>query len=105
MEGGGAQATSAWPAPPAYYRESKRRPPPPVPAGPFQLYGVRREPLGAKAPVAELEEQVYAAADGSEALVELRRLNRSTLQAFLQLLRTMQRAPTQCASDGERRRH
>ena len=99
MEGSGAQATSSWPAPPDYYRSSKKRAPPPVPAGSFQLYGLKREALGTKAPVAELEEQVYSASDDAEALVELRRLNRSTLEAFLELLRTMQRSPTQCAAD------
>ncbi len=93
-------ARDSWPAPPAYYRDAKRRRPPKPPDGEIQMFGIKRPALGTKPPVAELEEQLYTAATEAESLSELRRLNRSTLDAFLGLLRTAQEAPTQCADEG-----
>mgnify|MGYP006109341951 CR=1 FL=1 len=93
-------SSTIWPAPPAaYYKDGKKRKPPPVPDDAFQMYGLKRPALGEMPPAAALEEQVYTASTEKEALVELRRLNRSTLSAFLGLLRTMHESST-CAADG-----
>ena len=100
------QAGATWPEPPAYYRDprKRKRPPPPPDGTEVQMYGLKRPALGAKPPPAALEEQVYSASTDAEALVELRRLNRSSLAAFLELLQSMQAEPTQCSTSGARTR-
>lgn len=66
------------------------------------MYGLKRPALGSRPPQAALEEQVYSASNDAEALVELRRLNRSTLSAFRELLRILQEAPTESAPNSTR---
>lgn len=91
------EAASAWPAPPRFYLEPRRAPPAP-PAGEFQMYGVVRPAVGTLPPVPALEEQLYQAETEAEAITELRRLNRTLLSTFLELLRSMQETPTKCGT-------
>ena len=91
-----AAAAAAWPKPPRYYLEPRREPPAPPPAGAgFRMFGVQRPPLGALPPLPPLEDQVHTASNDEEAIAELRRLNKVLLARFVDLLRTMQAAPTQ----------
>lgn len=85
-------SVQAWPAPPSF---SQREPPAPV-EGEFSMFGVTRSTEPPVAP--PLEEQVYSTtADRCE---ELRKLNRSMLQSFLQLLQLMHSSPSQCCDKG-----
>ena len=81
-------AASSWPAPPAF---SQRTPPAPV-EGEYSMFGVTRTTAPAEAP--PLDEQVYS--DTAERCAELRKLNRSLLEGFLQLLQLMADSPAQC---------
>ena len=82
---------ASWPAPPRYYREPLRPPPPPI-EGETRVYGVTQPPLGSPAPQSSLEDQVYPA-DTTQPIAELRKLNRSLLNSFLELLQVMQTGP------------
>ena len=82
--GGMADAEAAWPAPPPFYRQGRREPPAPV-EGEFTMYGVTRST--SPPPPAVLERQLYSLESASPA-AELRRLNRSLLGAFVELVET-----------------
>jgi len=90
-----AAAEQAWPAPPPFRR---RDPPAPV-EGEFSMYGVTRSTGPPVAP--PLEEQVYAES-AADVCAELRQLNRSLLQSFLELTQLMARSPSQCCDKGAR---
>ena len=90
-----AAAEQAWPAPPPFRR---RDPPAPV-EGEFSMYGVTRSTGPPVAP--PLEEQVYDAS-AADVRAELRELNRSLLQSFLELTQLMARSPSQCCDKGAR---
>ena len=92
------QAAAAWPAPPPF---QSRDPPAPV-DGEFTMFGVARTTGPPVAP--QLEEQVYSDAT-EQRCDELRRLNRSLLQSFLQLTQLMARSPSQCSDKGVPPRH
>ena len=90
-----AAAEHAWPAPPPFRR---RDPPAPV-EGEFSMYGVTRSTGPPVAP--PLEEQVYDAS-AADVRAELRQLNRSLLQSFLELTQLMAHSPSQCCDKGAR---
>ena len=90
-----AAAEHAWPAPPPFRR---RDPPAPV-EGEFSMYGVTRSTGPPVAP--PLEEQVYDAT-AADVCAELRQLNRSLLQSFLELTELMAHSPSQCCDKGAR---
>ena len=90
-----AAAEHAWPAPPPFRR---RDPPAPV-EGEFSMYGVTRSTGPPVAP--PLEEQVYDAS-AADVCAELRQLNRSLLQSFLELTQLMAHSPSQCCDKGAR---
>ena len=92
-----AEPSSTWPAPPPYYLEPRRPPPPPI-EGPFTTYGVQRPAIGSLPPVAPLDEMLYDAS--AEPCGELRKLNRNSLRTFLELLQTLQDAPSQSDDKG-----
>ena len=88
-------AAASWPAPPIYYRQPRRPPPPPPTAAQqITLYGVAQPALGTPPPPPELEQQVYPAGT-ADVCGELRKLNRSLLNSFVELLQVAQDAPTQ----------
>ena len=95
-----AAAEYAWPAPPPFRR---RDPPAPV-EGEFSMYGVTRSTGPPVAP--PLEEQVYDASCvqscAADVCAELRQLNRSLLQSFLELTQLMAHSPSQCCDKGAR---
>ena len=97
-----AAAEHAWPAPPPFRR---RDPPAPV-EGEFSMYGVTRSTGPPVAP--PLEEQVYDASCvqscAADVCAELRQLNRSLLQSFLELTQLMAHSPSQCCDKGARPR-
>ena len=90
-----AAAEHAWPAPPPFRR---RDPPAPV-EGEFSMYGVTRSTGPPVAP--PLEEQVYDVS-AADVCAELRQLNRSLLQSFLELTQLMAHSPSQCCDKGAR---
>lgn len=90
-----AVVDSAWPAPPPYYLQPRREPPAPI-AGKFSMFGVQRDTSPEPAP--ELEKQLYPSNTASPC-AELRRLNRSLLHSFLQLLQLMEESPMQCNTE------
>lgn len=85
------EAEAAWPAPPPFYREAPREPPAPV-QGDFMMFGVQRSTEPPEP--ATLERQLYPL-DCAAPAEELRRLNRSLLRAFVQLLDTMLAKPAE----------
>ena len=88
---------STWPAPPSFYKNGTDRPPPAPVHGEYIMYGVVRTTAPAAAP--GLEDQLYPL-DTTNPFGELRKINRSLLSSFLQLLRMMENSPQQCNAKG-----
>lgn len=92
--------SSAWPAPPPYWREPRRAPPAPVQEA-FQMFGVARPAMSSSLPEQpELPDNLAMLYDPNCAnpATELRRLNRLALAKFVELLGTLSKDPQQTES-------